>query len=323
MSPSFEPVTASATLIDSDLVVSGGGSQGLAEAATICALSSRIRFRRVGGASVGSVIAAGLALGFVPEHMVEVFTKLLTRGQPGNYEESLEDWKYPGPFKPLGMLNGRGGMMRGNVLREALTDVFGKTRMGDVQIPFRVKVGCMSRRKTETVYSNVEEHKRFFIVDVCMCSSAVPGLIDNQQLDPHNFTGPDASHELYCDGGTGNNVPRAMWDDSDDEPLRPTTIVRFVDGDEPIPARTPFEKLVAYWNIARDAAEAEVSKKPPTFVWDVPIAVDGNPLALSLTAEECAHRIAVGNAAAESWLAKKLVETKLIETKLAETKVCA
>ncbi len=237
---------------------------------------------------------------------MKVFTKLLTRGQPGNDAPSLEDWKFPGPFKPLGMLHGRGGMMRGSVLREAFADAFGKARMGDVQLPLRVKVGRLSRRRTETVYSDVEDHKRLYLVDVVMASSAVPGLIDNQQLDPHNVTGPKASNELFCDGGTGNNVPRAMWDDTDDEKARPTMVVRFVDGEEPIPARSPFEKLNAYWNIARDAAEAERSVKPPELLWDVPIVVAGCALDFALSLVECGQRIRTGEEVGVQWLRKHL-----------------
>jgi len=283
-------------LYDSDLVVSGGGSQGITEVAAIRALSRVIHFRRVGGASVGAIIASGLALGFTPDFMVKAFVKLLTRGD-------LEDWKFPGPFKPLGLIHGRGGMMKGRMLREALTEIFGKACIGEAVLPLRIKVGCLSKRRTETVYSDIESHKKLSIVDVCMCSAAVPGLIDNQQLDPHNVTGPRAANELYCDEGTGNNVPRAIWDDAGDEEVRPTTVVRFVDDEKPLPARTPREKIAAYWNIMRDAAESEVSKKPSALVWDVPIAVDGSAMDFSLTPQECERRVQIGDAAGARWIA--------------------
>ncbi len=320
------------TLHESDLVVSGGGSHGIAEVACIRALSRHVRFRRVGGSSIGAIIAAGLALGFTPDFMLGVFKRLLTRGlsvrdcdpskgYPANQDPSLEDWKYPKFMRPLGMLQGRGGMMRGDVLRRALSDVFGKAQMGSVQLPLRIKVASMSRRKTETVYSDVEMHKRLSIVDVCMCSAAVPGLIDNQQLDPRGVTRvggpgggvagpvatvPDPANELYCDGGTGNNVPRAMWDDPDGE-SRPTTIVRFLDDERLIPAVSALEKANAYWNIARDAAEGETSKKPPAFVWDIPIKLDGNALDFSLTPAECERRIGIGHAAGLKWIEENTV----------------
>jgi predicted acylesterase/phospholipase RssA len=257
----------------------------------------------VGGSSIGAIIATGLALGMEPAAMQSMLAQLLTRGQPGNRKPSLEDWKFPGALKPLGLLHGRGGMMRGRVLRDALVEAFGTARMGDVVLPLKVKVGNLARRRTENVDSANETHKNLYVVDVCLCSAAVPGLIDNQQLDPHDITGPNASKSLYCDGGTGNNVPRAMWDDAAGV-RRPTTVVRFVDDDSLIPAITPTQKVNAYWNIIRDAAESEPSKKDPALVWDVPIFISGSALDLSLTNAECERRTKIGAITGRSWLAR-------------------
>lgn len=279
----------------------------------LCPLSRVIRFRRVGGASAGAINASGIAFGFTPEAMVKIWTDLLTTGHKG---KSLEDWKYPGVFKPLGMFQGKGGCMRGDVIREALQEIFGRARMGDAVLPLRIKVGGLARRRTETVYSDLESHKRLFVVDAVMCSLAVPFLIDNQQLDPPReivvvdrtgkTTGKgwhEGSPELYCDGGLGNNVPRALWDDIDDSLMRPTTILHFMDGDEIVPVKSFRHRLRAYINIMRDACEDEQSKKPKEMIWDVPLVVTGDPLDFSLTKDECARREKMGLALGEQWIA--------------------
>ncbi len=285
--PSKTPV-ATVPLQDSDLVISGAGSHGLTEAAVLRRLTRVIRFRRVGGTSAGAINAAGLAYGFTPAYMVEVWRKLLIRGD-------LEDWKLPGPLKYLGLFQGNGGCIRGNVIREALKDVFGDARMGDSQLPLRIKVAGLSRRRIETVYSDLKEHKHLRVVDAVMCSLAVPFVVDNQMLDPDS-----ATPSLYCDGGIGNNVPRALWDDG--AAGRPTTVLRFADNEDIRKITKLRSRISAYFNIMRDAAEDERSTKPHAQIWEVPIEVTGEALDFSLDKAECDRREKLGDDVGRKWI---------------------
>ncbi len=279
---------------DSDLVISGAGSHGITEAAALRKLATVIRWRRVGGASAGAVNAvnaAGLAFGFTPTYMANVWRQLLTSGK-------LEDWKYPGPFKPLGMLQGDGGCMRGAGIRAALDEVFTSATMGEAFLPLRIKVGSMLRGRTETISSDNPEHKQLRVTDVVMCSLAVPVLIDNQRL---RSTTPA---DIYCDGGLGDNVPAALWDDTDELGVRPTTVLRFVDGVGLVPVDGLRARVRAFVRIMRDASEDERSSKPKALVWDVPIQADGDGFDFALTPTECDRRERFGDLAGAAWIAK-------------------
>lgn len=279
-----------------DLVISGAGSHGLTQAACLRSLSSQCDFKRAGGSSAGAINAAGLALGLDPERMVHLWSNLLRSGD-------VPDWKFPGPLKPLGLFQGRGGCMRGLNIRSHLEETLGKnTQVGEVKLPFRLMVGNMNRRRTEMVSSDLERHKHIKIVDAVMCSLAVPFLIDGQLLDLKSPT-------LYCDGGVGNNVPRSLWDDPDSSGtdtalgvVRPTLVLHFVDSEEPVPATDFVKRLHAVINIMRDAAEDARSKKPESLVWNVPIAADGDALNFVLTKEECARREKIGDMTGAAWL---------------------
>lgn len=290
---------ATAPRHDSDLVLSAIGSHGITEAAALKGLAKEIRFRRVGGGSAGAMNAAGLALGLTPEHMVRVWTKLLTR-------VAVDDWKYPGLLKPMGILHGRGGCIRGEEIRQFLKDAFGNARLGDVELPLRLKVGSVLRRKSETLFSEVETHKRYLIANAVLAALAMPLLFDSQRLDDEpTAAASNASNvlnDLYCDVGFSAGIACGMWDDRTEQSIRPTTVIRMTDAEAPGPARNALERLSAFARIARDAAEDQISNKPADQIWDVHVPTDGNAFDFSLTTTECSRRERMGDLAAARWI---------------------
>lgn len=270
-----------------DVVVAGAGSNGAAEEGALAVIENVATIARIGGASAGSINAVGKAAGI--ENMATQWGKFLSRGD-------LEDWHLPGPLRPLGIVKSspRCGMMAGKVMARALGEVFGDLRMGDLGKPCRVVVGNLARRKTETIDSENEAHKRLRVVDVVRCSSAVPFVIDAWQLDPNDTT-------LYTDGGTGDNVPAGLWDD---KPERPTVVIRFHEDETPHALHGIKDFAQAIFNIRQDAANnSHPSRKAVSRIVTIDIVTSGNSLDFSLTPDEIRARRRAGIDAARKTLA--------------------
>ena len=277
------------------LVLSGAGALGLQEAAAIDHLSDLgFQFPCVGGVSAGAINAAGLAFGL--PRLAPLWDAMLTSGK-------LEDFAFPGPFKVFGILHGPGhGMLKGEEIRKALEGVFGSLspnspkyrglRMGDSPAHLRIVVSNLSRRRAQVIDSRNEAHKRLFVVDVLMCSLAVPFLVRAQQLDPQ-------SPVLYADGGIARNVPSALWDD---KPETLTLVVKFAENEAPRKVDSLKEMIAAVFDLVRDGAEDELSAKPGTQV--LALRPAGNALDFTQTEEACARMEAAGLVDARAFTAR-------------------
>lgn len=270
-----------------DLVVSGAGALGATEAACMEELSrGGVVFRRVGGASAGSINSAGEALG-LGHKLSKLWVEMLSSGR-------LEDYKLPGPLKFAGVLIGPGhGLISGKAIRSVLAREFGKACMGDVEKPLRVKVTNLSRRRAQTVSSDNDEHKKLRVVDVVMCSLAVPFVIDAQQLDP-------SSPVLYSDGGIADNVPRRMWDDDESAP---TLTISFKRDETARKVSGLRDMISAVLDVVRDAAEDATSNKPTRLIAELELPAFGNALDFSQTITSAEAMVRAGTFAARSWLA--------------------
>ncbi len=267
-----------------DVVVAGAGSNGAAEEGALSVIEKHFEIARIGGASAGSINAAGKAAGI--EDMSKLWAKFLTRGD-------LEDWHLPGILRPAGVLKSspRCGMMAGKVISKALVEVFGTMRMGDLKKPCRIVVGNLARRRIETIDSTAIEHKDLFVANVVRCSSAVPFVMDAWQIRPSDPT-------LYTDGGTGANVPADLWDD---EPTRPTIVIRFYEDESLSPIRSIKDFALAIFNIRCDAANgSHPSRKDPKNLIFVDIKSNGDSLDFSLDAVEVQRRRMAGILAARA-----------------------
>lgn len=278
-------------MTDYALVSSGAGALGLTEATALeTVMAAGHRFVAAGGASAGSINGAGVAFGL--PHLSRLWQDLLVSGKAC-------DWKsiIPGDLdNPVGILlkNAHGyngfGMIKGDVIREALHAKLGDVRMGDSLIPLGIVTCNLSLAQALTVSSLNEEHKHIRVVDAVMCSLAVPGVIDAQQLDP-------ASPVLYTDGGVVKNVPEAMWDGL---PGTVTFVLRFHEDHTPVKVDDPIKMLKQVFKLARSASEDEVSSRPSTVRLYLPSVADA--LDFAPTPEACARMAVAGAGAARAWL---------------------
>ena len=265
-----------------DVVVSGAGSLGPAEAGALAILRRHVTIARIGGASAGAINAVAEAAGI--EDVAALWEKFLTRGD-------LEDFHFPGPLKPLGLLKSeRRGVMAGKKIRAALDAVFGTMRMGDLEKPCRVVVGNLSTREVEVIDSANPAHADLLVVDVLCATSAIPFVIDAQRISQRSST-------LYTDGGTGANCPAGLFDDA---PERPTVVVRFVEDKTPRPPKSMREFVGAVFDIRSDAANRAMPSAK-TALEVIEIKGSGDALDFSLTPQEVRRRYTLGLVAATAW----------------------
>ena len=160
------------------LVLSGGGGRGLAHLGVLRALHEQgIPVDEVAGCSMGSVIAAGVALGEAGESLMELVERQCRR---------LLDYTLPVV-----------SLVKGGRVTKNIEDTFGSFDIEDLWLPFY----CVS---TNLTTSHLEVHRRGSTALALRASIAIPGV-----LPPV----PHAGH-LLVDGGVLNNLPFEVMRDN-------------------------------------------------------------------------------------------------------------
>ena len=160
------------------LVLSGGGGRGLAHLGVLRALHEQgIPVDEVAGCSMGSVIAAGVALGEAGESLMELVERQCRR---------LLDYTLPVV-----------SLVKGGRITKNIEDTFGSFDIEDLWLPFY----CVS---TNLTTSHLEVHRRGSTALALRASIAIPGV-----LPPV----PHAGH-LLVDGGVLNNLPFEVMRDN-------------------------------------------------------------------------------------------------------------
>ena len=156
------------------LVLSGGGARGLAHIGVVDELRrAGIAIDRVGGTSMGAVIAGLVALGADPADMVEIARRELVLGRP------FGDVTWP-----------RHGLVRGVRLTASLGRVFGAARIEEQRTPlFTVSVDLVAAERVV--------HRRGPIADAVALSVRLPGIVPPQRV----------GDRLHVDGGVLDNLP--------------------------------------------------------------------------------------------------------------------
>ncbi len=156
------------------LVLSGGGARGLAHIGVVDELRrAGIAIDRVGGTSMGAVIAGLVALGVDPADMVEIARRELVLGRP------FGDVTWP-----------RHALVRGVRLVASLRRVFGAARIEDQRMPlFTVSVDLVAAERVV--------HRRGPIADAVALSVRLPGIVPPQRV----------GDRLHVDGGVLDNLP--------------------------------------------------------------------------------------------------------------------
>jgi NTE family protein len=155
------------------LILSGGGSKGIAHAGVIKFLEEKnIRPTRIAGTSAGAVVAAMYAWGKSPEEILEFFKSIY-----------LFHWRHL-TFKKAGFIDSDSFKSDfGNIFQEAV--------LGDLKIQTQITATNMVSGKLKIFNPETK------IVDAVLASSAFPGIIS-----PYEING-----KLYSDGGILNHFP--------------------------------------------------------------------------------------------------------------------
>jgi len=155
------------------LVLSGGGSKGLAHAGVIKFLEEQnIRPSQIAGTSAGSIVGALYAWGQSPEEILEFFKSIY-----------LFHWKHL-TFKKAGLIDSES-------FRSYFHSIFKDAVLGDLKIPIQITATDMIRGKLKIFSPSTK------IVDAILASSAFPGI-----LSPYEIEGT-----IYSDGGILNHFP--------------------------------------------------------------------------------------------------------------------
>ncbi len=160
------------------LVLSGGGARGFAHLGVLRALREQgIPVDEVAGCSMGTVIAAAIALGHEGDVLMELAEQQFHR---------LLDYTLPVV-----------SLVKGGRITKNIEDTFGSFDIEDLWLPFY----CVS---TNLTTSHLEVHRRGSAALAVRASVAIPGV-----LPPVPYEG-----DLLVDGGVLNNLPFEMMRDN-------------------------------------------------------------------------------------------------------------
>jgi NTE family protein len=156
------------------LVLAGGGARGFAHIGVVKALmEAGVPFDNLGGASMGGIIAAGLACEWSIEELTDRMRAAFVEGNP------LNDYTLP-------LI----ALVRGKKVTNLLRHNFGDIRIEEMPKPFF----CVS---SDLTTGRIHEHRAGPVWRALRASVALPGIL------------PPVTHHghLLVDGGVMNNLP--------------------------------------------------------------------------------------------------------------------
>jgi NTE family protein len=155
------------------LVLSGGGSKGIAHAGALKFLEEQnIKPSVIGGTSAGAIIAALYAFGKTPEEILTFFKSIY-----------FFHWSHFTLKKP--------GIVDSESFKDYFDKIFGETKIGDLEIPIIITATDIVKGKLK-IFKPITK-----ISDAILASSAFPGVISPYKINKI----------LYSDGGILNHFP--------------------------------------------------------------------------------------------------------------------
>jgi NTE family protein len=155
------------------LVLSGGGSKGIAQAGALKFLEEQhIEPSYIAGTSAGAIIAALYAFGKKPEEILEFFKSIY-----------FFHWKHF-TFKKAGIIDSQS-------FKIDFDKIFNDATIGDLNIPTFITATNLVSGKLKIFRDDSK------ITDAVLASSSFPGM-----LSPYELNG-----KLYSDGGILNHFP--------------------------------------------------------------------------------------------------------------------
>lgn len=156
------------------LVLGGGGARGFAHIGVIKALrEAGVPFDFLGGASMGAIVAAGLAAEWDIEELTERMRAVFVTAKP------LSDYTVP-------LI----ALVRGKKVTEQMRLHFADRRIEELPKPYF----CIS---SDLTTGHIHEHRTGYVWRALRASAALPGIIPPVTLRGH----------MLVDGGVMNNVP--------------------------------------------------------------------------------------------------------------------
>ncbi len=242
-----------------DVVIAGGASHVVTLAGACTQLGLQHDIVRVGGASAGSIRAAGEAFAILIEDQKKLMNTVLVNNH-------LKDRSW-NPFDKF-------GLYAGDNLYAALKTVFGDARMGDALIPLRVTVCDLWTRTPVTIDSEDARHAKLKVIDVLRCSAAIPVFFKAWTL-PEIW-----GNRLFVDGGTSANFAMGMFDDSDRRTIGLRLMPAPPDDVKPVKDLPSFVEAIATL-VLWASDNAYISKKRFADVIQIPQLGSGLDFALS------------------------------------------
>lgn len=155
------------------LVLSGGGSKGLAHAGVLQFLEEKgISPTQIAGTSAGSIVAALYSFGKTPEEILAFFQSIY-----------FFHWKH--------FTFSKAGIIDSESFKEYFTDIFGESKLSELNIPIHITATDLVKGKIKIF----DHHTK--ITDAVLASSAFPGVISPYKIQDN----------LYSDGGILNHFP--------------------------------------------------------------------------------------------------------------------
>lgn len=155
------------------LVLSGGGSKGIAQAGAIKFLEEQnIKPTQIAGSSAGAIIAALYAYGKKPEEILEFFKSIY-----------FFHWKHF-TFKKAGIVDS-------NSFKSYFNSIFNDDTIADLSIPTYITATNLVSGKLKVFDADTK------ITDAVLASSSFPGMLSPYELN----------NRLYSDGGILNHFP--------------------------------------------------------------------------------------------------------------------
>ncbi|WP_339887425.1 patatin-like phospholipase family protein [uncultured Flavobacterium sp.] len=155
------------------LVLSGGGSKGIAQAGALKFLEEQnIKPSHIAGTSAGAIIAALYAYGKKPEEILEFFKSIY-----------FFHWKHF-TFKKAGIVDSES-------FKSYFNQIFKDATIGELAIPTFITATDLVKGKLKVFRPETK------ITDAVLASSSFPGMLSPYELND----------KLYSDGGILNHFP--------------------------------------------------------------------------------------------------------------------
>jgi NTE family protein len=155
------------------IVLSGGGSKGIAHAGALQFLTEQgILPSCIAGTSAGAIVGGLFAFGKTPEEILEFFKSVY-----------FFHWKHF-TFKKAGLIDSES-------FKSYFTEMLGETTIGDLKIPAYITATDLVKGKLKIFNSETK------LIDAILASSSFPGMLSPYEINK----------KLYSDGGILNHFP--------------------------------------------------------------------------------------------------------------------